>query len=226
MESFRAPTIGRSRRSSDLVVQDKLPRFGWTRIVRATDFKLQWIRKIDQKGEVNTSQRFNVQELAFVRKLEVQLDDEHRYRMGILSLVPASEVLVESKIKRQDRRNLVTYADLLKARTKRYDEKAQWFQDKCVKLCGDSRAQGQMRMTVRRRCFWDDSLKNIMLILRKDMRKKWLIDFVEDGGLKTRGTVHEWFDLICWKIFDPNMGLWMRDTANSMNMTINPSSGT
>jgi hypothetical protein len=64
--------------------------------------------------------------------LEFRPGDEPRIRDGILTLVPASQAVVDSKIKSADNRDLVTYADIANAQVKTFEEKAQWFQALCA----------------------------------------------------------------------------------------------
>ena len=204
--------------------QIKLKYNGWTRTVRATDLKFQWIR-MDDDGDVDLNKRFNFDKSAFVSKLEFRQGDDPRIREGILSLVPASEAVVDSKIKSTDGRDLVTYSDLVQAQVKNFDEKAQWFHDTCAQLCVEWN-EGHMRMNIRRQFLLGDSVDAVMSLSQKDMRKLWRFEFIGEEGIDAGGLAREWFELVCKEIFDPDMGLWMSSTTNQMSMTINPASGT
>lgn len=202
----------------------KYDKDGWTRTVRATDLKFQWVR-MDDNGDVDLNRRFHMEKSAYVRKLEFRAGDDPRIRTGILSLVHANEAVVDSKIKSTDGRDLVTYADLAQAQVKNFDEKAQWFQDTCAQLCVEWN-EGHMRMNVRRQYLLGDSVDAVMSLSRKDLRKLWRFEFIGEMGIDAGGLAREWFELVCKEIFDPDMGLWMSSTTNQMQMTINPASGT
>jgi len=201
----------------------KYDKDGWTRTVRATDLKFQWVR-MDDNGDVDLNKRFHMDKSAYVRKLEFRAGDDPRIRTGILSLVPASEAVADSKIKSTDGRDLVTYSDLAQAQVKNFDDKAQWFQDTCAQLCVEWN-EGHMRMNVRRQYLLGDSVDAVMSLSRKDLRKLWRFEFIGEMGIDAGGLAREWFELVCKEIFDPDMGLWMSSTTNQMSMTINPASG-
>ncbi len=205
-------------------IKMKYDKDGWTRTVRATDLKFQWIR-MDDNGDVDLNKRFNFDKSAYVRKLEFFQHGDPRIRSGILSLVPASEAVVDSKIKSTDGKELVTYSDLAHAQVKDFEEKAQWFQDTCAQLCVEWN-EGHMRMNVRRQFLLGDSVDAVMSLSRKDLRKLWRFEFIGEMGIDAGGLAREWFELVCKEMFDPDMGLWMSSTANQMSMTINPASGT
>jgi hypothetical protein len=206
------------------LIRLKYDKDGWTRTVRATDLKFQWIR-MDDKGDIDVNKRFNMEKSAYVRKLEFRAGDDPRIRTGVLSLVPATESVSDSKIKSADGHDLVTYTDLANAQVKNFDEKAQWFQDTCAKLCVEWN-EGHMRMNVRRAFLLGDSVDAVMSLSRKDLRKLWRFEFIGEMGIDAGGLAREWFELVCREIFDPDMGLWMSSTTNQMSMTINPASGT
>lgn len=222
-----------SRQSSNEMQQIKLSydKDGWTRTVRATDLKFQWIR-MDGKGDVDVDvmggrggrRRFRMDKSAYVRRLEFKLGEDPRIRKGILSLVPATESVVDSKIKSADGRDLVTYSDLAQAQMKSFDEKTEWFQDTCAKLCVEW-DEGHMRMNIRRQYLLGDSVDAVMSLSRKDLRKLWRFEFIGEMGIDAGGLAREWFELVCKEIFDPDTGLWTSSATNQMSMTINPASG-
>lgn len=223
---FKLP-IGLTPRPKNLSDQAqiklKYDKDGWTRTVRATDLKFQWVR-MDDNGDVDFNKRFHMEKSAYVRRLEFRPGSDPRIRTGILSLVPATESVVDSKIKAADGTELVTYSDLAEAQVKNFDEKAQWFQDTCAKLCVEW-DEGHMRMNVRRQYLLGDSVDAVMSLSRKDLRKLWRFEFIGEMGIDAGGLAREWFELVCKEIFDPDMGLWMSSTTNQMSMTINPASG-
>jgi hypothetical protein len=83
---------------------------------------------------VDQRQRFNVDRSAYVRKLEFRPGEDPRIRTGVLSLVPAADAVVDSKIKSADGRDLVSYEDLADAQVKSFEDKANWFQRTCAQL--------------------------------------------------------------------------------------------
>ena len=197
---------------------------GWQRTIRVSDMKFQWIR-VDGKGDIDMNTRFDVDKSAYVRKLEFRPGDDPRIRTGILSLVTASDAVVDSRIKSADNRDLVTYSDIANAQVKLFEEKASWFQDTCAQLCVEWN-EGHMRMNVRRQFLLGDSVDAVMSLSRKDLRKLWRFEFIGEMGIDAGGLAREWFQLVTEEIFDPDMGLWQSSAANQMCMEINPASGT
>ena len=200
----------------------KYDKDGWQRTIRVQDMKFQWVR-VDDKGDIDLNKRFNVEKSAYVRKLEFRPGDDPRIRTGILSLVTASDAVVDSKIKSADNRDLVTYSDIANAQVKMFEEKAQWFQDTCAQLCVEWN-EGHMRMNVRRQFLLGDSVDAVMSLSRKDLRKLWRFEFIGEMGIDAGGLAREWFQLVSEEIFDPDMGLWQSSAVNQMCMEINPAS--
>ena len=196
---------------------------GWQRTIRVSDMKFQWVR-VDDKGNIDTNTRFHSTKSAYVRKLEFRPGDDPRIRDGLLTLVPASQAVVDSKIKSADNRDLVTYSDIANAQVKAFEEKAQWFQDTCAQLCVEWN-EGHMRMNVRRQFLLGDSIDAVMSLSRKDLRKLWRFEFIGEMGIDAGGLAREWFQLVSEEIFDPDMGLWQSSAVNQMCMEINPASG-
>ena len=201
----------------------KYDKDGWVRSVRATDLFFQWVR-MDDKGDLDMNKRFDPDKSAYVRKLDFVPGEDPRIRTGFLSLVPASEAVVESKIKSTDNRVLVCYSDIANAQVKNFEEKAQWFQDICAQLCVDWN-DGHVRMNVRRQFLLGDSVDAVMSLSRKDLRKLWRFEFIGEMGIDAGGLAREWFQLVTEEIFNPNVGLWQSSAANQMCMQINPASG-
>jgi len=195
---------------------------GWQRTIRISDMKFQWIR-VDDKGDVELNFRFDVVKSAYVRKLDFRPGDDPRIRTGILSLVTATEAVVDSKIKSADNRDLVTYSDIANAQVKSFEDKSEWFYDTCAQLCVEWN-EGHMRMNVRRQYLLGDSVDAVMSLSRKDLRKLWRFEFIGEMGIDAGGLAREWFQLVTQEIFDPDMGLWQSSAANQMCMEINPSS--
>jgi hypothetical protein len=227
---FKLPlalTQKRSQEGDSLLTKIKLKygdKEGWSRTVRATDLKFQWIR-MDEKGDIDLNKRFNFEKSAYVRKLEFRAGEDPRIRTGILSLVPATESVVDSRIKSASGQDLVTYSQLAEAQRLPFNEKVEWFQQTCAKLCVEWN-EGHMRMNVRREHLLGDSVDAVMSLSRKDLRKVWRFEFIGEMGIDAGGLAREWFQLVCKEIFDPDMGLWMCSASNQMSMDINPASGT
>jgi hypothetical protein len=197
---------------------------GWQRTIRLSDMKFQWVR-VDDKGEIENNTRFHITKSAYVRKLEFRQGTDPRIRAGILSLVPATEGVVDSRIMSADNRDLVSYSDIAGAQVKAFEEKAQWFQDRCARLCVEWN-EGHMRMNVRRHFLLGDSVEAVMSLSRQDLRKLWRFEFIGEMGIDAGGLAREWFQLVTEEIFDPDMGLWQSSAVNQMCMEINPASGT
>jgi hypothetical protein len=180
---------------------------------------------MDDKGDVDQRQRFDINRSAYVRKLVFRPGEDPRIRAGILSLVPAADAVVDSKIKSADGRDLVSYEDIADAQVKAFEEKADWFQRTCAQLCVEWN-EGHMRMNVRRQFLLGDSVDAVMSLSRKDLRKLWRFEFIGEAGIDAGGLAREWFELVTKEIFDPDMGLWQSSAVNQMCMQINPASGT
>lgn len=205
-------------------VRLKYDKDGWTRTVRLTDLKFQWVR-MDDNGDIDMNKRFDMNRSAYVRKLEFRPGEDPRIRTGILSLVPATEAVVDSKIKSADGRDLVSYEDIADAQVKNFEDKADWFQRTCAQLCVEWN-EGHMRMNVRRQFLLGDSVDAVMSLSRKDLRKLWRFEFIGEAGIDAGGLAREWFQLVTQECFDPDMGLWQSSAVNQMCMQINPASGT
>lgn len=197
---------------------------GWTRTVRVTDLKFQWVRLTDN-GDVDNSTRFHIDRSAYVRHLIFREGVDPRMRTGVLSLVPANDprAVVESHIKGVNGSDLITYSDIAGAQVKTFEEKVNWFQDTCAQLCVEWN-EGHMRMNVRREMLLSDSMEAVMSLSRKDLRKVWRFEFIGEMGIDAGGLAREWFQLVTEEIFDPDMGLWQSSATNQMCMTINAAS--
>lgn len=196
---------------------------GWTRTIRVTDMKFQWVR-MDEQGDVDLSSRFNIDRSAYVRRLIFLEGNDERMRTGMLSLVPASEAAVDSKVTSKDDgkgREIVGYADIMTAQGHDFAEKARWFHDTCSRLTVDWN-EGHMRITVRRQFLLADSIAAVMSLSRHDLRKIWRFEFMGEPGVDAGGLAREWFQLVTEQIFDPDRGLWLSEAGNQMNMRINP----
>jgi hypothetical protein len=206
----------------------KYDKDGWSRTVRLTDQKFQWVR-MDENGGIDASHlqasRFDPEKSAFCRRLQFVEGSDVRIRDGILELVPAHESACESKVRNERGDAVVTYTDIAEAQVRAFEDKVHWFNDKCSKLAVDWN-EGHMRINVRREHLLEDSVDAVMSLSRRDMRKLWRFEFIGEEGLDAGGLKREWFHLVTSEIFDPDMGFWLPSETNQMCMAINPASST
>lgn len=197
---------------------------GWTRTVRITDMKLQWIR-MDENGAIDDlrNTKFDPEKSAFVRKLVFREGSDPRIRDGVLSLVPAYEAVVDSKIRNDRGEVIVDYPEIADAQASNFENKADWFQKKCAQLAVEWN-EGHMRINVRREHLLEDSVDAVMSLNRKDLRKMWRFEFIGEAGIDAGGLAREWFHLVSKEIFDPDMGFWKSSETNQMLMEVNPAS--
>ncbi|EJK45378.1 hypothetical protein THAOC_36008 [Thalassiosira oceanica] len=196
---------------------------GWTRTIRPTDMKFQWTRSDENGGVVNSRQRFDDTKSAYVLKLDFHDDDDDKMRHGSVSLVTPEKGGVDSNIKSFSGQELVSYQDIANVQNKSFEDKIQWFQETCSQLCAEWN-EGHMRMNVRREYLLSDSMEAVMSLGRKDLRKVWRFEFIDEAGIDDGGLAREWFELVTDKVFDPDMGLWQTSASNQMCMQINPAS--
>ena len=206
----------------------KYDKDGWSRTVRLTDQKFQWVR-MDENGGIDESHlqasRFDPEKSAFCRKIQFVEGTDPRIRDGILELVPAHASACESKVRDERGEAVVTYAHIAEAQVRTFEEKVLWFTEKCNALAVDWN-EGHMRINVRREHLLEDSVDAVMSLSRRDMRKLWRFEFIGEEGLDAGGLKREWFQLVTSEIFDPDMGFWLPSETNQMCMAINPASST
>lgn len=204
----------------------KYDKDGWSRTVRLSDQKFQWVR-MDERGGIDESHlqasRFDPEKSAFCRRLQFVEGSDVRIRDGILELVSAHEAACESKVRNERGDTVVSYTDIAEAQVRTFDDKVLWFSDKCNQLAVDWN-EGHMRINVRREHLLEDSVDAVMSLSRRDMRKLWRFEFIGEDGLDAGGLKREWFHLVTSEIFDPDMGFWLPSETNQMCMEINPAS--
>jgi hypothetical protein len=197
---------------------------GWTRCIRPTDMKFQWTR-LDEKGDVDERTRFDADRSAYVLKLDY-LDDNDILRRGRCSLVTAERGVVDSRVKSRNGTDLVSYSDVVNTQMKSYKDKIQWFQETCTRLSADwEKTNKYAKIVVRREHLLGDSMKRVMQFGRKDLRTRWMIEFIGEEGIDAGGPAREWYQQVTDAVFDPAMGLWQMSESNQMCMQINPASG-
>jgi len=199
---------------------------GWCRTIRVTDMKFQWVRLENDEGSVNRDLgTFHPKSSAYVRKLTFLEGNDSRMRTGTLTLVPANEAVVDSRIPnpKMTGRDLVSYGDIAAIQNKPFDQKTEWFEKICSDL-GTEWAEGHMQIKVRRQHLLHDSVEAVMALSRADLRMIWRFEFLGEQGIDAGGLAREWFQLVTDQIFDPDSGLWRSSFSNQMCMTINPAS--
>ena len=220
----RGATPGQKIRFSLPVVMLRYDTDHWTRIVRSSDSKFQWIR-LDTSGEVEpTSARFDIEKSAYVRALKFSPGKDPRLRTGSLSLVRADEATANSTIKTYTGEVVAKHSDIANIQSKSFKEKVQWFRDTCGKLSIEW-SDGHMRISVRRSHLLEDSLYSVMSLRRKDFKKIWRLEFIGEDAIDVGGVSREWFHLVFQDLFDPNKGLFKSSVANQACMIINSLSG-
>eukprot|EP00956_Cyclotella_meneghiniana_P004157 scaffold5102_cov76-Cyclotella_meneghiniana.AAC.11 len=197
---------------------------GWTRTIRVTDMKFQWVR-MDENGEIDlsTSARFDVKHSAYTRRLTFLEGNDPRMRTGKLELVSANESSVDSSVKR-DGVEVVSYSEIADVHQKGYEEKVAWFQDICKNRLRIDWSDGHIRINVRRDYLLVDSIMAVMSLGRDDLRKIWRFEFLGEVGVDAGGLAREFYELVTSQIFDADTGLWMSNSTNQMAMRINPAS--
>lgn len=221
----KALTAKRKPHNEAMEIKLSYDKDGWTRTIRVSDMKFQWVR-MDDNGDIDTNTRFEADKSAYVRKLSFlppQQGADDRIRDGKMSLVPASKAFVDSRVKGNTGEVIVSYSEIADAQVKNFEDKALWFQDKC-KLLRVEWNEGHMRINVRREHLLEDSVDAVMSLNRRDLRKVWRFEFIGEVGIDAGGLAREWFELVTKAIFDPDMGLWQSSEANQMCMQINPAS--
>jgi len=197
-------------------------KHGWARTIRLSDLKFQWVR-IEQDQSVKMTTSFNPKTSAYVRQLHFFPGKDPRMRTGSLSLIPASQAVVDSHIE-GEKDDVVTCSDLTSIQHRPLDEKITWFSNICRNKLILPWRNGNVRICVRREYLLEDSIHAITSLSRKDMRRMWRIEFINEPGLDAGGPAREWFDLVTKECFNPERGLWISSFTNQMCMQINPTS--
>jgi len=202
-------------------------KHGWARTIRLNDFKFQWVRMKDDGVSINTSTKFDIRTSAYVRQLTFHPGKDYRMRTGLLRFVAASQSVVDSNVKDefQQKREIISYYDLTSIQNKSLEEKTTWFYNVCRNRLGIPWDEGHVRINIRRDYLLEDSMQSIMSLSRKDLRRVWRFEFINEAGVDAGGLAREWFELITKEVFNPDRGLWVASTSNQMCLLINPTSG-
>jgi hypothetical protein len=179
---------------------------------------------------VEDMEAFDFGKAAYVRKIQYLEGNDARMRTGSVTLVPAQDAVVESKVVdhnyhgTQQTKTLLSYTDIANIQTKTLDEKIDWFNKSVCEELYTPWEKGHVKIVVRRHSLLMDSVDSIMALGRDDMRKRWRIEFAGEPGIEAGGLTREWFQLVTEQIFDPDFGLWLSSDNNQMSMRINGAS--
>jgi len=198
---------------------------GWRRIIRVTDMKFQWVRLENNDGEADLakSDEFDFSRSAYIRKLTFLEGNDARMRAGRVSLIPAKDAVVDSRLVVHNR-TLLSYVDIAEQQGKGLEEKTTWMQNICAQLTS-AWEDGHIKLAVRRKYLLLDSVDCVMSLGREDLRKRWRIEFLGEPAIDAGGVSREWFQLVTEQMFDPDFGLFVSSANNQMAMNINASSG-
>ena len=173
---------------------------------------------------------FDFGKAAYVRKLQYLEGNDARMRTGSVSLVPAQEAVVDSKLVDHNyhgtnqTKTLLQYTDICNVQSKNLEDKMDWFHTSICEELYTPWEQGHVKIVVRRHSLLIDSVDAIMALGRDDMRKRWRFEFAGEPGIEAGGLTREWFQLVTEQIFDPDFGLWTSSVNNQMSMQINAAS--
>jgi len=195
---------------------------GWTRNIRVTDMKFQWVRMSDN-GNLKSVSRFDIDQSAFTRQLIFLEGNDPRMRTGRLSFGTATLSSTDSSVK-VDGKEVVSYAEIAQSARGNFDQKASWFQEVCRERLRVKWDDGHIRVLVRTEHLLHDSIEAVMSLSRTDLRKTWRFEFLGKEAIDAGGLAREWFQLVSEELFNPNMGLWLPSASNQMAMRINPAS--
>lgn len=173
--------------------------------------------------DVDGMEKFDFRRSAYVRKITFWEGNDARMRTGQITLVPAQEAVVDSRLV-VNQRTLLSYGDIAAVQGKPLSEKTEWFQRICSQLTSPWE-DGHVKIAVRRQYLLLDSVDAVMSLGRDDMRKRWRIEFLGEPGIDAGGVSREWFELVTEQIFDPAFGLWIASANNQACVNINPASG-
>jgi hypothetical protein len=169
--------------------------------------------------------KFDFGKAAYVRKLQFLEGNDARMRTGTLSLIPADQAVVDSRLVVPPNRVLLSYADIAAVQGKTLDEKTAWFQNICHSLTA-AWEDGHVKLLVRRKYLLLDAVDAVMSLSREDLRKRWRLEFLGEPAIDAGGVTREWFELVTQQLYDPDFGLWLPSVNNQMCCNINPASGT
>lgn len=234
-----------SKMNVQLSYKDNSGSTGWERTIRVKDYTFQWVR-VEQKESKKLTDfsraesdgarfladmdAFEFGSTAYVRKIQFLEGNDARMRTGSVTLVPAQDAIVSSKLVDHNyhgtnqSKTLFTYNDIAAIQCKSLDDKVEWFNKSVCEELYTPWEKGHVKIVIRRQTLLEDSVNAIMALSRDDMRKRWRIEFSGEPGIEAGGLTREWFQLVTEQIFDPDRGLWLSSVNNQMSMQINPAS--
>jgi len=250
------PTAKPKKTNIQLSYKDDSGSSGWERTVRATDLKFQWIRVVEKNDDNDSGKKsyFNdmsstanstesagaraVEDMeaidfsksAYVRKIQYLEGNDARMRTGTVTLIPAQDAVVDSKLVENNyqgtnhTKTLLQYNDIANVQSKSLDEKVEWFRTKVCEELYTPWEKGHVKIVVRRDTLLQNSVDAVMALGRDEMRKRWRFEFAGEPGIEAGGLTREWFQLVTEQIFDPDFGLWLSSVNNQMSLQINPAS--
>lgn len=250
------PSAKPKKTNIQLSYKDDSGSSGWERTVRATDLKFQWVRVVEKNDDNDSTKKSYVDDLsssarstksagarvvedmeaidfsksAYVRKIQYLEGNDARMRTGTVTLIPAQDAVVDSKLVENNyqgtnhSKTLLHYNDIANIQSKSLDEKVEWFRTKVCEELYTPWENGHVKIVVRRDTLLQNSVDAIMALGRDDMRKRWRIEFAGEPGIEAGGLTREWFQLVTEQIFDPDLGLWLSSVNNQMSLQINHAS--
>mmetsp|Transcript_23017 Transcript_23017/g.35513 ORF Transcript_23017/g.35513 Transcript_23017/m.35513 type:complete len:720 (+) Transcript_23017:214-2373(+) len=196
-------------------------RDGWTRTMRVTDQRLQWIR-LDEAGKIvnYSGNTFDMEKSAYVRHFVPNPETGE----SDIVLISADRSSCASNVVDHTGKEVCNSVDLAEAQNLPFEKKASWFHNTCTKLCVEWNA-GHMRVNVRRDHLLEDSMLAVMSLRPEELRKIWRFEFIDEPGVDAGGLAREWFQLNSEQLCNPDFGLFTYSAVNQMCLQINPSSG-
>lgn len=201
---------------------------GWSRMIRVNDYKFTWVRTLnndrDDCAAVDTETRFDRRKSAYCRNLSLMQGNDPRMRTGRVTIVPANEFAVGTQVFNENEQKIVSHTDFASLEECTYEQKCNWFYDKCKILKPTWEGGGHVCIKIRRNYLLEDSMEAVMSLGRADLRKIWRFQFIGEMGKDAGGLAREWFTIITQRLMDADFGLWLSSAANQSCMNINPAS--
>jgi HECT-domain (ubiquitin-transferase) len=227
---------------------------GWIRTIRVTDQKFQWVRitaeSVVDDMEAAATNLQTVWKSARVRHVQPLEGNDPRLRTAQVTLIPAEQAFVDSRLTTPNGTVLFTYADIVALQsvetssdTSLLAKKHEWFLSICRQLTesvskaemdnetldGNSNVPNtsskelSVKLLVRRDYLLADSVRAVLALSADDMRRPWQVQFVDEPGFDRGGLTREWFDLVTEQVLSPNCGLFVVSVHNQAAVDINPS---
>jgi len=183
---------------------------GWSRTVRAEDMTFQWVKTDDMGNVLPREDVFDVEKSAFVRQI----------KPDGLSLDHPSAGRSATRVVSYYGRDVADHHDLSQIQPRPYQEKVDWFRERCNELRTPWNS-GHVQLTVDRNRLLDDSQHALLSLQPVDLHRIWKFEFMREPGIDAGGPSKEFYECVSKLIFDPNLGLWTYSAVNQMCMQIN-----